>query len=597
MSAAANAFTKKVIRELQVRFRAEPNGNGGRWIGVCPCCRDTTEPSLGIGTKPDGSPDLICWTCEAAEAEVLEALGMEQPAEPAPIKWTSPMHIGGATLAELPPELFPPFLRAWIEATATAYQVPAELPASMALSAFSTAVGGRWRVRVAADWYEELSVWMATVLPSGERKSPVVREAKAPIEDHERALALAASDRVAEAQAAHEVLLKRFEKAKGDAAKATGEADRYAAEEQVSTLAVQVRRSRPPAFPRRLADDATPEALTSLLADHGGVMSVLSAEGGLIDTLAGRYSDGVANLDAVLKAHGGEQIRVDRKGRPPELVERPVLTLGLAVQPTVIEQACENRVLERRGFLARFLYLVPTTGLGHRELDPPPVHDSVREEYARRLLRLLEAPTESTQTLPAPSEPSSVGSVGGVRVKELALSAEARGALWIMRRDVERRLDPTTGDLFCVSAWANKLPGAVVRIGGLLHLAEHGPEGADRPISEAQMARAALIGGTLIEHAKAALGHGGPGGVPVEKLRALLTWIERQANDRFSERDAFRGAGDNVRYPDMASFRPALAALAGLGYIRRLEQPARLDTSGRPPSPEYAINPLIACTS
>ena len=40
-------------------------------------------------------------------------------------------------------------------------------------------------------------------------------------------------------------------------------------------------------MPRLVADDITPEAAASLLAEQGGRLAVLSAEGGIFTTLAG----------------------------------------------------------------------------------------------------------------------------------------------------------------------------------------------------------------------------------------------------------------------------------------------------------------------
>ena len=56
----------------------------------------------------------------------------------------------------------------------------------LALGSISAAVAGRVRVRVTPDWREELCAYVVVVLASGERKSPVVREAAAPLERWER---------------------------------------------------------------------------------------------------------------------------------------------------------------------------------------------------------------------------------------------------------------------------------------------------------------------------------------------------------------------------------------------------------------------------
>ncbi len=68
------------------------------------------------------------------------------------------------------------------------------------------------------------------------------------------------------------------------------------------------------------------------MAAHGQRIAMLEAEGGFIDTLAGRYSSGVPNLDAVLKAWSGEAVRIDRRHAEPILLDDPTLTLILSVQ-------------------------------------------------------------------------------------------------------------------------------------------------------------------------------------------------------------------------------------------------------------------------
>ncbi len=82
-----------------------------------------------------------------------------------------------------------------------------------------------------------------------------------------------------------------------------------------------------PARPQLVADDITPEALASLLVDQGGRMSVISAEGGIFDIIAGRYS-GTPNLEVFLKGHAGDMLRVNRQGRDPQHIEAPALTHG-----------------------------------------------------------------------------------------------------------------------------------------------------------------------------------------------------------------------------------------------------------------------------
>ena len=75
-------------------------------------------------------------------------------------------------------------------------------------------------------------------------------------------------------------------------------------------------------------------------------------------------------MDLWLKGHSGDPLRVDRKGRPPEHILRPALTLGLMIQPSVLGAIAANQQFRGRGFLARILYARPGSKVGHRETPP-----------------------------------------------------------------------------------------------------------------------------------------------------------------------------------------------------------------------------------
>ncbi len=87
-----------------------------------------------------------------------------------------------------------------------------------------------------------------------------------------------------------------------------------------------------------LSDDITPEALGTRMVEQGGNAAIVSTEGGLFSMMLGRYS-GSSNLDVYLKAHSGDDHRVDRVGRKSDHIERPSLSLSLAFRPVDPERA------------------------------------------------------------------------------------------------------------------------------------------------------------------------------------------------------------------------------------------------------------------
>src|SRR5215213_6507162 len=333
-----------------------------------------------------------------------------------------------------------------VEAEAEATQTDAGMAASVLLGALAAAAGGHARVSIRAGWSEPVNLFTVSVAEPGSRKSAVFGALTDPLGDAEKQLVARGAAARWETDVALKVALQAAEKLQRDAARAAAEA-------------ITV-----PIDPRLLADDATPEALVSLLADNGGRIAVFSAEGGIFDVLAGRYSK-TPNLDPILKGHAGDRIRVDRKGRSSEYIDHPALTMCLTVQPRVIEEIGRNGVFVGRGLLARFLFSIPPNRVGYRKVGAAPVPPAVAAEYAKRIQALVAALHE-----------------WGEMPMLLQLSADAAEVFLHAERALEPRL---VGDLRPVQEWASKLMGATARIGGLLHLASFDTADAAmrRPIS------------------------------------------------------------------------------------------------------------------
>jgi replicative DNA helicase len=97
-----------------------------------------------------------------------------------------------------------------------------------------------------------------------------------------------------------------------------------------------------------------------------------------------------------LKGHAGDLLKVDRRGRSPEYVERPCLTIGLTVQPEVLRGLADRPGFRGRGLLARFLYALPASLVGHRQPGAPPVSDAVAHCYTLELQSLAASLTTAT---------------------------------------------------------------------------------------------------------------------------------------------------------------------------------------------------------
>lgn len=437
---------------------------------------------------------------------------------PAPLPWDEPVPLADrSSLPAFPVHVYPAWLADMVLAVAANMQVPADLPGMVALSVLATALGGRARVAVRLDWVEPLNLYAVVAMPPGSRKSPVHAAFTAPVLKAEYLLAEQATSKIAEAKATKAVALKAAQAAQSAAVKDPDKtSDAIAA--AVLADAIEI-----PVVPRIVADDVTPEACASLMAEQNGRIAILSAEGGPFVTLAGRYS-GQPNLEIFLKAWSGDMVRVDRKGRAPEYIANPALTLGLTVQPEVLRQIAVMPGFHGRGLLARVLFAVPASNVGRRATRTVPIPVNVKVAYAAQAGVLVKRYAEW-------EDPAA-----------MMLSDDAREMLLDAAEALEPRLGPD-GDLAHLADWASKLIGTTARIAALLHAAGH-DEAWKIPVSAGDMAKALQLAAYLEAHAVAAAGYMGSDPALAD-AEAVLDWIRRTGLAQFAggTRTALTGPG------------------------------------------------------
>ncbi|MDQ6791272.1 MAG: DUF3987 domain-containing protein [Actinomycetota bacterium] len=486
--------------------------------------------------------------------------------------WNAPLPLlDAAALPAFPLEALPGWCAAYAAALAEATQTPPDLAGMIVLAGLATCAGGRVRVEVRHGWEEPLNLYVLVALPPGERKSAVFEAATAPLSDFEEDRSRALAPIVTAAATRRRALERAVESAQAEAAKAKTSSAREMAIERATQLAAEAEAVIVPAAYRLLADDATPEALASLLAEQDGRLAVLSAEGGVFGQMAGRYSTARgtgANLDVYLKGHAGDRLRVDRKGRPPEYVKRPALTIGLAVQPDVLRAMADVPELRALGILARFLYALPVSRMGSRRADPDPVPRNLADDYAANLCILAR---------------SIEAAAAGVLIRFAPASHR-------MLNDYAARLEPRLAeerDLRSMADWAGKLTGAIARVAALVHLGRNvrGEWGDEVPTDAVEAAIS--IGDYAIAHARAVFALVGADPV-VEQAGRVLRWIHDRGLTEFSRRAAFDQLR-SARVPKVTDLDPALALLVAHEYLAPVPS-AHSPTGGRP-SQRFRVNP------
>ncbi|WP_062209519.1 YfjI family protein [Streptomyces sp. NBRC 109706] len=501
-------------------------------------------------------------------ADLWAAFPPDTSTDPGEPVWDEPVPL--SPRRELPPfpiSALPGWLGGMVAAVAEETQTPVDLAGCLGLSVLAAAAGGRAVVSVRGRWREPVNLYTAVALPPGNRKSAVFSLMTTPLMGAEKALVESSTAARAEAETTARLAKAAADKAAAKAANADPET-RDALTAEAISLAQAAEDIKVPAKPQLVADDVTPENLATLLAEQEGRLAVLSPEGGIFDIIAGRYS-GAPNMEIFLKGHAGDMVRVNRQGRDAQYIEQPAVTMGLAVQPEVLDSIGQIKGADGRGLLARFLYALPDSLVGRRNLTPDLIPEEVADTYTRQLGALA------------------MDLAGWTDPAILTLSPEADAVMLAYQKVTESRIGKG-GPLAPIVKWASKRDGAVARIAGLLHLATHGQDAMRLPIDAATMTAATELGDYFTTHALQVFD--AMAADPAhDAARHIHTHLGSRRTNSFTKRELFRQL-PRSEFPAMADLDPALNLLEEHGWIRRQPQPPRTGR-GRPPSPRYDTHP------
>jgi putative DNA primase/helicase len=455
---------------------------------------------------------------------------------------------------------------------ASSIQVPDELAISAVLGVVSTAVARKFRIEVKPGYEEPLNLYQLAALESGERKSPTLAKAKEPLMDWEERKARELSPVIEQAKSDSKTAEKEVETLRARAAK-----EKYLSErEKINTQIREIEKNTPkiPNIPRLLADDITPERAAGIMAENDERIGILSAEGGIFETLGGRYSNNIPNFDLFLKGHCGDSVHVDRKSSNPIFLRNPAITMCISPQPAVLRALASRPEFRGRGLLARFFYYLPQSRLGYRSLDTSPISQTAEDAYHRGIQTLLDYPWNKD--------------AHGEKVPHiLQLSEQAYESWREFSEKVEEHLRPG-GQFEPVKDWAGKLPGGAARLAGIFHLINHAGTSIPSLVGPDMMERALDMSTLLTQHARAAFGLMGADAA-IETAKHILEWIERRKLEEFSQRDchyALQG-----RYPKIENITPGLKILQERYYIAPIS--VEYQGRGRPKSPVYVVNPRL----
>lgn len=496
--------------------------------------------------------------------------------EQSDVSWSVPLHIDPPPPPPMPIESFPDELRAVICAVAEYTGTPVDFAALAALGGVSAVATGRVSVR--GSWTEPANLYLAAVGAPGARKTPVWQLLARPLRQIEQDL----QERWRDGAAERSARLKLNERKRRNIINAADEADDAAVQELAELERTAVALDLP--IPRVLLEDVTPEAMVSEWNRQDGRLTLWSDEGGAVFSQArGRYAKHDPFIEPFLKGYSCvEPLIVTRQGGRHIHIERPALTVCLAMQPAVLHSLRDDDPIVARGLLSRFLFAFPIIDFDHIDVAPRPEPTESLASFENLVVRVSAA---------LAADPSPVS---------LILTVDAAVEHTSFREEVAHLTAArvkANGDTDPLLAALNKLAGQALRLAAVLHMAQH-PDlrVTEREIPGTTMRRGVVLARYFLHQAERITpSRSGASALPVA-LTTLKVIVAKLVADlpsldvwMFRQRDLMRAM---TRFPTVADLEPVLRNLEQMGYIAPVPAASNGAKPGRP-AIQWLVNPMI----
>ena len=466
-----------------------------------------------------------------------------------------------ADLPKFPVDALPEVVKDYVIAVAENSQTSPDMAAVISLGVLASCLQGKYVVEGISGYCEPLNLYTVVVAAPGERKSSVMKSMTKYLYEYEQEFN---EGRKAELRRNRQERGSLERQIAGIKKKLESKPD-TSMELELQQLEAELEEMEELKQVRFFADDCSSEALTSLMANNNGILSVISTEGGIFDIMAGRYS-GKPNIDVWLKGHCGDEIYIDRMGRAAERIHHPALTAILSIQPSVLNEIMENPNMNGRGLIARFLYSCPASRIGTRTFRTPPVPEESAGSYRNLVFSLM--------AISVPEEPL-----------HLHLTEEATDVIADCFAEHEKYL---LGEGQAIADWGNKYIGAVLRIAGLLHSAEM--SSVEERVSAETIRRAIQIGQYFLAHSAYAYSMMG-GDLNVRKAKFVLAKLKKFGRSEVKRTELFQVCRGKF-FRKTEEIDPTLELLEEHGYLLRI--PQEYKGIGRKPDTIVRVNPEAA---
>lgn len=331
------------------------------------------------------------------------------------------------------------------------------MPINMATSIVSSLFQNHFDAEIYPGYIEPLACYTAILAEPGERKTAVWKSLMAPLKKYcvkKRSLWTAKTmlndGKAKAAKKRIEILTK----------------DKWAKVEDIADqIEIVEKASGEKQF---IVEDFTSAALAGIMATNNSIL-ISTDEGEVWKKFGSGYGEDIGLL---LRAHTAESYVRNRKGDDAsKQIDRPVASICISMQPSVISNGGANDTLSGQGLLARFFIAVPEPKAGKFDVKFKPYDKSIEQTYEAWMMSMCELIDEEV------TEITHIGATEGA----LEIFEEfARWCAWESRQDesanpyeinnnlkIAKLLTKTNGPVGALTnmrGWSSKLSGAAIRI-------------------------------------------------------------------------------------------------------------------------------------
>ena len=430
----------------------------------------------------------------------------------------------------------PDWLATFCDETADELQVPTNAVALLGIGAIAAAVNGGANTCPISTWSEPVVLYTLALLASGEGKSPVFSRLMDPVVEASAEVCDEHAGDVTTQKARNRMVKKHLRAYETDQMRLV-RAGEISLDEAIAAVATEERMMKNAArtsnlLPVRVLTDASPAAVLDAMEANDGRLTVASPEAEALLNFRG------GSKEAVLKGFDGETLTQARRTTGEVTIERPVVNMILAMQPTVLGSLGADMV--NRGLMPRFLISYPETMVGRRSSRPTLVRPETAAAYEENVLAIVEK-FASNKIIDIVWEPQAVRAIGQ----------------W--RDEIEPML-AADGDLASVAAWASKVRGAhFIRIAALLAIMNGRTTVS---VSDTEDARAILR--LLITDARRAFGTMGASFTNDDLVHLMSIVARLPEGAPFTKRDIMRKSNRFMGAPDRCADALSKAVTEGL---------------------------------